>query len=75
MKQDLFCLNGRVALVTGATGHLGKSMSRALCEAGCHVILNGRLKKSLESFSAELRKDGYDVSIAPFNLHNTNEIK
>jgi NAD(P)-dependent dehydrogenase (short-subunit alcohol dehydrogenase family) len=75
MKTDIFCLDGRVALVTGATGHLGKSMVGALCEVGCHVILNGRDKKSLESFMGELLKYGYKVSIAPFDIHKTNEIK
>ena len=31
--QQLFDLTGKVALVTGGTGHLGSSISRALAEA------------------------------------------
>ena len=31
--HQLFDLNGKVALITGGTGHLGSAMSRALAEA------------------------------------------
>ncbi len=35
-------LSGKVALVTGAGGHLGSSMARALAEAGGRVIVTSR---------------------------------
>lgn len=40
--QQLFDLTGRVALVTGASGHLGGSLARALAEAGCRVVVGSR---------------------------------
>lgn len=40
--QQLFDLSGKVALVTGGTGHLGSAMSRALAEAGASVIVTSR---------------------------------
>jgi len=40
--QELFDLTGKVALITGGTGHLGSAMSRALAEAGASVVLTSR---------------------------------
>ncbi|MHC4444442.1 MAG: SDR family oxidoreductase [Planctomycetota bacterium] len=40
--SKLFDLSGKVALITGATGHLGQAMSRALAEAGASVVISSR---------------------------------
>src|SRR5437764_3389100 len=40
--QELFDLTGKVALITGGTGHLGSAMARALAEAGASVVITSR---------------------------------
>lgn len=52
--QQLFDLSGRVALVTGGTGHLGSAMSRALAEAGASVVVSSRDASKAEAAAAQL---------------------
>ena len=40
--QQLFDLTGKVALITGGSGHLGRSMASALAEAGASVLVSSR---------------------------------
>ena len=40
--RELLSLNGKVALITGATGHLGSAMAAGLAEAGAIVIVSSR---------------------------------
>jgi NAD(P)-dependent dehydrogenase (short-subunit alcohol dehydrogenase family) len=44
MDSKLFSLKGRVVLVTGGTGHLGREISKGLADFGAHVIALGRNK-------------------------------
>ena len=47
---------GRKAIVCASSRGLGKACARALAEAGCEVVINGRDAKTLEATAAELTK-------------------
>ncbi len=55
---ELFDLTGKVALVTGGTGHLGSAMARALAEAGAVVVLTSREAARAEQAAARLPGQG-----------------
>jgi 3-oxoacyl-[acyl-carrier protein] reductase len=46
---------GRTAIVCASSRGLGKACARALAEAGCAVVINGRDAKQLEASAAEIR--------------------
>ena len=50
----MFDLNGKHALVTGASGGIGGAIARALHGAGAHVVLAGRRAEPLQALKTEL---------------------
>jgi short-subunit dehydrogenase len=52
-------LAGRTALLTGATGGLGRAIAKALAERGASVVLSARKAEALEALAAELPGEGH----------------
>jgi NAD(P)-dependent dehydrogenase (short-subunit alcohol dehydrogenase family) len=75
MAQHLFRLDGKTAFVSGGRGHLGRAMVQALCEAGAHVIVNGRDDAALAAFEAELKQKEFSVSRAAFDIADMNAVR
>jgi gluconate 5-dehydrogenase len=53
-----FSLEGKVAIVTGASRGLGFAMAKAMAAAGAHVVLNSRDQAALDAKVAELKAAG-----------------
>lgn len=49
-------ISGRKAIVCASSRGLGKACARALAEAGCEVVINGRDSKTLDATAAEIAK-------------------
>jgi len=61
-------LEGRVALVTGASRGIGRAAGRALAAAGANVILVARTVGGLEELDDEIQKAGGHATLVPLDL-------
>jgi NAD(P)-dependent dehydrogenase (short-subunit alcohol dehydrogenase family) len=71
----MFRLDGRVAFVSAARGHLGQAMVRSLASAGAHVIINGRDDAKLEQFEKQLGAENFSVSRAAFDVTDIKALR
>ena len=67
----MFSLEGKTALVTGATGGIGGDIARALHAQGATVALSGTRKEKLDALAAEL---GGRVHVLPCNLSDAEAV-
>ncbi|MGQ0623564.1 MAG: SDR family NAD(P)-dependent oxidoreductase [Sporichthyaceae bacterium] len=63
-----FRLDGRVAIVTGASSGLGVGFAQALAAVGARVVLAARRKERLEHLAEQMRARGSEVLVAPADI-------
>ena len=71
---ERFRLNGRRALITGSSTGIGYALAQALCEAGAHVVLNGRDTTRLAQAEKKLLDLGLDVSTCAFDVTDAQAV-
>ena len=60
-------LKGKVVLIAGSSRGIGKAIACKFLEEGCHVVLSGRDRESLESTVEEFRARFRKENVARFN--------
>ncbi len=70
---DLFNLTGKVAIITGASRGLGRSMACALAEAGADVALVGRDLSALKILEADLANIGTETLLISADVSKKKE--
>lgn len=69
----MFRLDGKVALITGASGGIGSSVAKSLHAQGATVVLSGTRTETLEQIKSQLGDDR--VFIQTCNLSNNKSIE
>lgn len=71
----MISLQGRIALITGATSGIGKSCAVACAQAGARVIITARRADVLEDVARMLRHThNADVYTLPFDVRDSNAV-
>lgn len=66
--MKLFSLDGKIALITGASRGLGRAMAFALAEAGATVVLAARDVGKLREVAADISAAGHRADVEAFDL-------
>ena len=75
MDNDIFRLDGKVALVTGASYGIGMAMAKALAQAGATIVFNDRKPEKVEEALAEYRRCGIDARGYIFDVTDEKAVR
>jgi NAD(P)-dependent dehydrogenase (short-subunit alcohol dehydrogenase family) len=67
-------LDGRLALVTGASRGIGAAVAKALAREGAHVLITARTTAGLEQVEERIHGAGGSATIAPMDLAESDSI-
>jgi short-subunit dehydrogenase len=73
-EAEMEQLRGRTALVTGATGGIGRAIARRLARDGMNVVASGRREEVLAELVAELRELGVKAESVAADLADLSQV-
>ncbi|HEY3909355.1 MAG TPA: glucose 1-dehydrogenase [Stellaceae bacterium] len=75
MSDNLFRLDGKTALVTGAGRGIGRAVALALAAAGAELVLVSRTASQLEEVAGEIAQEGGRARALPLDVTDTAALR
>ena len=75
MTTDLFDLNDKIALVTGASRGIGAEAARLLAQKGAHVIISSRKQEGCEEMARRIRDEGGQATAYACHIGKLDQVE
>ena len=73
--KNKFDLNGKVAIITGASKGIGEAMARELAEAGAKVVVSSRKQEAVDEVALAFSNAGFSATGIACNMGKFDNIQ
>jgi NAD(P)-dependent dehydrogenase (short-subunit alcohol dehydrogenase family) len=70
-----FDLTGKVAVVTGSSRGIGRSIAETMAQMGAKVVISSRKGEACEPVAESIREKGGEAVVIPCNISRRNEVE
>jgi NAD(P)-dependent dehydrogenase (short-subunit alcohol dehydrogenase family) len=75
MSQNPFSLKDKVAIVTGSSRGIGRSIAETMARLGAKVVVSSRKPESCEAVAKAIRDQGGEAIVIPCNISRRAEVE
>jgi len=75
MNNPLFDMTGKVALITGSTKGIGRSIAEEMARLGAKVVISSRKADACEQVANDLKEQGYEAIAIPCHVGKKEDLQ